>query len=120
MNLRLFPYLGIVSVATLMGLSLAKVTASDPWVPSIGAAALALVAVGIGSLFRQQATSFEKVTSPRKLMGMRVGTVGFGVALLGWLVAVFLSGTVGYYIVVFAVAIGFTGMAIHLYNLFCK
>lgn len=120
MNQRLFPYLGVVAVATLIGLSLAKVTSSDPWVPSIGAAVLALVAVGIASLFRPQTVLFEKATPARKLMGMRVGVVGFVIALSGWLVAVFSSATIGYYIAVFGVAIGFVGMAIHYYNLFRK
>ncbi|BAZ94902.1 membrane protein [Thiohalobacter thiocyanaticus] len=118
MNARLFQSLAIVSVAALLGLSLAKVSAADPWAFSVGAAVIAAIAVGIAGLFRQSTVSFEKATPPRKLLGLRIGVVGFVVALCGWLVAVFLSASVGYYIVVLGIVTGFVGFPIHIYNMF--
>lgn len=118
MSSRLFSSLAIVSVAALLGLSLAKVAAGDPWVFSLGAAVIASAALGFATLFAKPTASLEQTTPPRKLLGLRVGVVGFLVALSGWLVAVFLSATVGYYIVALGVAVGFVGFPIHIYNMF--
>ncbi|MBU1424409.1 MAG: hypothetical protein KKH12_03095 [Gammaproteobacteria bacterium] len=118
MGSRFFPGLVIVSVASLLGLSLAKVSSENPWAFSLGAAAIAAVAVGISSLFREPTASFEQTTPPRKLLGMRIGVAGFAVALCGWLIGVFLSASVGFYIVALGVAIAFVGFPIHVYNMF--
>lgn len=120
MSSRLFPSLVIVSFASLFGLSLAKVSSEDPWVFSLGVAVIAAVAVSIAGLFRQPTASFEQIIPPRKLLGLRFGVAGFVVALCGWLVGVFLSASVGYYIVTFGVATGFVGFPIHIYNMFRK
>ena len=118
MSSRIFPHLAAVAVAALVGLSLAKVSSGDPWVYSIGAAVISLVAVVIASAFRQQSASFEKATPPRKTLGLRIGIAGFVIALCGWLVGVFLSATVGYYIVAIGVVTGFVGFPVHIYNMF--
>ena len=118
MSSRLFSSLAIVSIAALLGLSLAKVSAGDPWAFSLGAAVIAAVAVGIARLFRTPTASFEQSAPPRKLLGLRISVAGFLVALSGWLVGVFLSGSVGYYIVALGVAVGFVGFPIHIYNMF--
>lgn len=117
MSSRLLPSLAIVSVAALLGLSLAKVASEDPLVFSLGAAVIAAVAVGIAGLFHTPAASFEKTTAPRKLLGLRIGVAGFLIALCGWLVGAFVSTSVGYYIVAFGVAAGFVGFPIHIYNM---
>lgn len=116
MSTRLLPSLVIVGVATLFGLSLAKVVAGDPWAFSLGAAAIASIAVGIALVFARPTASLEQTTPPRKLLGLRIAVVGFLVALGGWLVGVFLSTSVGYYIVAFGVTVGFVGVPIHIYN----
>jgi uncharacterized membrane protein len=118
MSRRLLQSLTIIGIASLLGLSVAKVAAADPLAFSGGAAFIAAIAVGIVGLFHQPIASFEKITPPRKLLGLRIGVVGFVVALCGWLVAIFLSATVGYYIVVFGVLVGFVGFPIHIYNMF--
>lgn len=118
MSSRLLPSLAIVGVAALIGLSLAKVSAGDPWAFSLGAAVIASIAVGIAGLFHKPTASLEQTTPPRNLLGLRIGVAGFVIALCGWLVAVFLSASVGYYIVALGVVAGFVGMPIHIYNMF--
>ena len=118
MRSRFIPYLAIIAVTALVGLSLAKVSSGDSWTYSIGAAALALIAVAIATPFRQQTSSFQKSTPSRKTLGMRFGTVGFVIAICGWLVGVFLSPIVGYYVVTLGVFTGFLGLLIHFYNMF--
>lgn len=118
MSPRLFLSLAIVSVAALFGLSLAKVSSEDPWAFSLGAAVIAAVAVSIARLFRQTTASSEQTIPPRKILGLRIGVAGFVVAICGWLVGVFFSASVGYYIVALGVATGFVGFPIHIYNMF--
>lgn len=118
MSSRLFQSLAIVCVAAILGLSVAKVSTADPLTFSVGAAAIAAIAVGIATLFRKSTTSFETTTPPRKLLGMRIGMVGGVIALCGWLVAVFLSAMVGYYIAVLGVVTGLVGFPIHFYNMY--
>lgn len=118
MSSRLFASLAIVCVAALLGLSLAKISSENPWVFAVGAAVIATVAVGIASFFRQPTAAFEQTTPSHKLLGLRIGVAGFVVALCGWLVGMFLSASVGYYIVALGVATGFVGFPIHIYNMF--
>jgi len=118
MTSRIIYSLAIVSFAALFGLSLAKVSASDPWDFTLGAAVISAVAVIVAGFFRKPTASFEQATPPRKLLGLRIGVVGFVVALSGWLVAVFLSASVGYFIVALGVIASFVGFPIHIYNMF--
>jgi len=119
MNRRALINVSIIAIAAIVGLSLAKVSSENPWVLSVGAAVIAAIAIAIAKLFRPQTISFEKATPPRKLFGLRIGVVGGGVALSGWLVAVFLSALVGYYVAVVGVITGLVGCLIHFYNMYC-
>lgn len=50
--------------------------------------------------------------------GLKIGFGGFCVAALGWLVAVFIAGTLGFWLVVLGVAIGFVGIIVHFVIVF--
>ena len=50
---------------------------------------------------------------PTRYRGLRIGFGGFCVAMLGWLIAVFISNAVGYWVVVLGFLIGFIGMIVH-------
>lgn len=115
MHLRLLTHLAIVAFAAVFGLALAKVTAGDPWFLSLGAAGIAVIAIGIAALFARPTASFEQDTSPRKLLGMRIATVGGLVALSGWVITVLLSANVGFYVVVLGFVVGFSGFVTHYY-----
>jgi len=51
--------------------------------------------------------------NPSRYRGLRIGFGGFCVAMLGWLIGVFASGTVGYWVVALGILIGFIGMIVH-------
>lgn len=104
-------------MTALLGLSIARVAAFDPWALSLGGAVIGAVAAGVDALFQQPIASLEEAIPPRKRIGMRIATVGFLIALGGWLVAVFLSRSAGYYIVVAGIGVGFIGIIIHFINL---
>ena len=55
---------------------------------------------------------------PSKYRGLKIGFVGFCVAMLGWLVAVFIAGAIGYWLVVCGVLVGFIGMIVHVVLMF--
>ena len=118
MSSRLFSSLVVIGVAALVGLSLAKVMAGDPWALSLGGAAIASVAVGVAAIFAKPTASLEQTAPPRKLLGLRIMVAGFLVALSGWLVGVFLFAAAGYYIVALGVAVVSIGLPIHFYNMF--
>lgn len=118
MRRRLLISLAVVGIAALLGLSFAKVSETDPWAFAVGFAAIAAVAIGIAGLFHRQVSSFEKAVPSRKLLGLRISVVGIAIAFGGWLLSVFVSAAVGYYVVVLGVLAGFLGFPIHFYNMF--
>jgi hypothetical protein len=120
MTNRLVANLLIIAVAALLGLSIAKVSSSDLLVFTLGGAIIALIAVGIASIFGKNTSSFEEKTPPRNLLGMRIGVVGLLIALCGWFVVVFASALIGRYVVVVGVFTGLIGFPIHFYNLYRK
>ena len=84
---------------------------------ALGGAVVGLVAVIISLLVRAPTQALEQRKSPRQLIGLRIFTVGFVVALVGWLTAVFLYGTLGYWVAVVGVLSGVAGIIIHNVNL---
>lgn len=117
LNSRRLSRIAVVCVAGLLGLSLAKVFAGDPWAFALGGAAIALVALGVAAIFAGQTASLEKTTPARKLLGPRIAVVGFMLALFGWLVGVFVSATAGYYVVALGAVLGLVGLSVHAYHL---
>lgn len=118
MKSRLLPSLAIVAVAALLGLSVAKVSSEDPLVFSLGAAAVAVVAIVLATLFRQPSAALEQSIPPRKLLGLRIGVTGFLVALFGWFLSVFWSASVGFAVAAVGIVVALIGFPIHIYNMF--
>src|SRR6185503_17321067 len=118
MGNRALQSLAIIAVFTLFGLSLAQVAGGDAWLLSGGAAVIAVVAIGIASLFQRQTASFEQTTPSRKLLGLRIGVIGGACAFCGWMIAVFLWHRIGYYVVVCGILGGLIGISIHFYYMF--
>ena len=77
-------------------------------------AVIAVVAIVIHVLTKNRIRRFESSKSPKHLLGLKIGTVGFVTASSGAIVLVYLSVGVGTHIVKLGIAIGFVGMAVHL------
>ena len=111
--------IAIVAVCAAMGLSLAKVSGGEsssfPLV-ALGGAAMGLVGVIVGLIIRAPVGEFERRRKPRQLIGLRIATVGLIVAVTGWLVAVFLSDTLGYSLVVIGTLGGGVGILFHRFQ----
>ena len=110
----------IITVAALVGASVGKVGFSDPVPFFLGGGVVAAIAVGIAGTYSPQTAKLEKTTPPRKLLGLRIGTVGFVLAICGWLVTVFSSQHYGFILASSGIGIGFVGMAVHFINMFRK
>ena len=105
----IIPRVAIIFVAALVGASLGKVGDFDQVYSAVCCGIIAAVAVEIGVLFKARHEVLEKTTPPSKLLGLRVGVIGFCVALGGWLVAVYASQAAGFILVATSVGIGFIG-----------
>lgn len=116
----IIPRLLIISVAALFGASIGKVADFDQSYSAAFGGIIAAIAVGIGALFKTKTKELENTTPPRKLLGLRIGVIGFCVAAGGWLVAVYVSQAAGFILVATGVGIGFIGMGIHYVNMFRK
>ncbi len=116
----IIPRLLIVSVAALFGASIGKVADFDQSYSAAFGGIIAAIAVGIGALFKTKTKELESTTPPRKLLGLRIGVIGFCVAAIGWLVAVYASQAAGFIFVATGIGIGFIGMGIHFVNMLRK
>jgi hypothetical protein len=120
--LTLLPYAAIVAVASLVGLSLARVdpaAAENQLMFGLTGALIATASILIArSVFGSASAAPFPQVPRRKLRGLKVGVVGFCIALLGWLVGVFLSRTAGFAVAVLGIAVGFVGMGIHFMLMF--
>ncbi|MDA8413727.1 MAG: hypothetical protein M0023_08050 [Desulfobacteraceae bacterium] len=114
------PRLLIISFVALFGASIGKVADFDQIYSAAVGGIIAVLAVGIGALFNTKTKELENTTPPRKLLGLRIGVVGFCLAAGGWLVAVYTSQAAGFILVATGVGIGFIGMGIHYVNMFRK
>ena len=106
----------VVAACAAVALSLAKVSGAESssfLFMALGGAAMGLIGVVAGLMFRAPVQELERRRSPRQLLGLRIATVCFMVAVAGWLVAVFVSGSWGYWVVVAGVLGGCTGIVFH-------
>jgi hypothetical protein len=84
----------------------------------IGGVASAVVLLAVRAVRSDGRLRGSSYVEPSKYRGLKIGFVGFCVAVLGWLVAVFIAGTLGFWLVVLGVAIGFVGMIVHFVMMF--
>jgi uncharacterized membrane protein len=104
-----------------MGLSFWKISSESllsAMLMTLGGATIGLFGAAVGLLVHRPVEAFERRRGSRKLLGLRLMTAGFIVAVLGWLLAVFLSGRTGYWLVVVGVVGGVVGIVIHYMNIF--
>ena len=104
----------IVAVCAALGLSLAMVAGTagaGPLPAAVVGAAFGLVGVFVGFMVRSSAPSSERYSSSR-MIGLRLTMLGIMLAVAGWLVGVFLSQTIGYWVVVVGVLTGCAGIAV--------
>lgn len=116
----IIPRLLIISVAALVGASIGKVAAFDQSYSAAGGGIIAAIAVGIGALFNPKTKELERTTPTRRLLGLRIGIIGFCVAVGGWLVTVYASQPAGFILAASGIGVGFVGMGIHYVNMFRK
>ena len=103
----------------LIGLSLTRLPGGIPAAPfimALGGATIGLVGVAVRLVFLEPVRELEQRTGPRHLLGLRIGTVGGIVAAVGWLLAVFVDGTFGYWVVAPGILTGLVGLIIHRLN----
>jgi hypothetical protein len=104
---------GLVILFGLMGLSLSRVEpsmADRALELTAGGAFIAIVALAIGALLRPR--NLETDIPSRWLLGLKIGTFGFLIALAGWLLGVFISVGVGYWVAVAGILLGGAGMLV--------
>lgn len=119
--ITVLPYLAVVAFECLFGFSITHVDAgaAEHQVSfTVGGALIAVIAIVIARAFSGQPIRPFPAIPPRKLLGLKVGVVGFCTALFGWLVAVFINHAAGFALVVAGIVVGFVGMAIHFVLMF--
>ena len=89
---------------------------ADAFSMGLGGGAIGLVGVVVGLLVRGPVHELQQRKSPRQLLGLRVSTVGFIVAMVGWLLAVFVHPTVGSYVMGAGIVGGIAGVILHNVN----
>jgi hypothetical protein len=104
----------IVAICAALGLTLAMVSDAEgasPLLSAIGGAVFGLVGVFVGFMARSSRQNLERSFGARAF-GLRIAMLGFVLAIAGWLVGVFLSQTIGYWVVVVGVLTGCAGVAV--------
>jgi len=105
----------ITRLCALVGLSLAYVPGAnhdDALLLAMGGAAIGVVASLVSLLFKPAASDFSEKASPTVILGVRLSLGGFGLAVVGWLVGVFLSASFAIYIVAPGVVVGALGVVL--------
>jgi len=51
-------------------------------------------------------------------LGVKIGVVGFFIALCGWLVAIYINEKAGFVFIAVGILTGFAGMVVHFYYMF--
>ncbi len=111
------PTLAIVVVSALVGLSFSRVDATaaeDPVWFALAGAVVGLVASAVVRAFSSGSALKNVQANSRNHKGLRIAFVGFCVALLGWLVAVFIHHVAGLVFVAFGIGCGFFGVAVQI------
>ncbi len=111
----------IVLLFALLGHSLTRIEGmpQNDGVPfALSGALFAGIALFIGSLLRPASNQLENSLPSKHFVGLRVGVVGFFIALCGWLVAIYINGITGFVLVAVGIFVGFIGMLVHFYFMF--
>lgn len=117
MRSALLPRAFIVGAIALLGMSFARLAGEDLLPGLLGGAAIGAFAVLLSWPFRQRITEFEEGYSASELLGMRIATCGLCIAFAGWLVAVFVSRSLGIALAVVGIGTGFVGILRHWYTM---
>lgn len=99
--------------AALVAHSVATVASLATLPLALGGAAIGAVAFAVALAFRPAVVTVES-SHGKRLLGLRIATVGFCIALSGWFVMVYLSSQLGFWVAACGVAIGFVGVATHM------
>jgi len=113
--------LGIVLLFSLLGHSFSRLEAvaqDDGVIFALAGASFAVIAVTIGALIRPATKQLEHSRPSVHLLGIKIGVVGFLIALCGWLVAIYINEKTGFVFGVVGFVVGFAGMLIHFYYMF--
>ena len=119
--MRAIAYTAIIGLSALVGLSLSRIDSdmAGRALEFSGAGALiAAVAIAIAHRFRDRARQLESSVPSQKFIGLKIGMVGFFAALVGYLVAAFLSRNVGYWLGLSGAVVGIIGMLAHFVLVF--
>ncbi len=113
----------VVIVCGILGHSIATVSGENAgeslrW--ALGGGAIAVLGLLLSVAVRPFVRNLEASRPPAQLLGMRIATVGGLLALSGWLIAVYLNGRVGYWVVALGVSTGGAGILVHNINLMRK
>ena len=105
----------ITTLCGLVGFSFAYLPdahRSDAWPLAVVGAAIGAGACLASLPFRRDASSFNSHASQTTIRGIRLSILGLFLAVLGWLVTVFHSPSIGYVTVVLGVLAGGVGIAL--------
>lgn len=119
--MRAIAYTAIIGLSALVGLSLSRIDSelAGRALEFSGAGALiAAVAIAIAYGFRDRARRLESSVPSHKLIGLKIGMIGFFAALAGYLVAVFLSMNAGYWLGLSGAIVGIIGILVHFVLVF--
>ena len=114
--MRAIAYTAIIGLSALVDLSLLRIdsdTAGQALELSAAGALIAAVAIAIAHVSRDQARLLESSLPSQTMVGLKIGIVGFLAALVGYLVAAFLSMNAGYWLGMSGAAVGIVGMLAH-------
>jgi uncharacterized protein YacL len=111
----------IVILFALLGHSLTRlegISKDDGLEFALVSALFASIALFIGSKLRPVTNQLEDSRPKIHFLGLKVGVIGFIIALCGWLTAIYVNGRVGFILAVVGILSGFVGMLIHFYFMF--
>jgi hypothetical protein len=108
--------IGVVLGCAAIAYSLSRVPSMDsssgPMLALIGGA-IGLIGVGVGLIARPGVAEFERRHTARQLLGLRIAVPSGFVAAAGWLIAIFISAKVGYWVGLVGILVGICGIVIH-------
>jgi hypothetical protein len=87
---------------------------------ALGGGVIGILGLVLSIALRPFVKNLEASRPPAQLLGMRIATLGGLLALSGWLIAIYVNGRVGYWVVALGVSIGGAGILVHSMNLLRK
>ena len=112
---------GVVLLFSLIGHSLTRlegISPDDGIKFALVGAIFASIAVFIGALLRPTTRQLEQSRPSKHFSGLKIGVVGFFIALSGWLVAIYIHGKIGFGLAVIGMLSGVFGVLVHFYYMF--